>query len=389
MELSNKKNKDKVAIVVVGYNRKEALKRLLYSLSIASYPNNEIPIYISIDASHDVELYEYVDSFEWPHGDKYLNIQNERLGLKNHILKCGDLTRFFRAIILLEDDVFVSENFYDYVLCAINYYYDEDRVGGISLVKSEMGHPSLPTIYMEDGSDSFLKQMPASWGECWTDKQWNGFRCWLTSFRDEMFEESDIPERAKQWRQAWSKYYMAYLVATHRYFVYPYVSLTTCFGDAGEHAKSMSTISQTNLLVGTKEKYFFRPFDKMTKYDVYGVNESIYKWIGIPKEDLFVDWYGQYNNTRGCKYLLTTIKLPINPVRTFALVMRPIELNVKYNIPGDEIFLYDTKSEVVNYHKNSLPTSLAYYYLQSFNFRLLVNYVTEGCASILKKKIKK
>ena len=70
-------NKEKVAIICVGYNRIKSMKRLLGSLLKAVYP------------SKDTELYEYVKEFEWPFGRKYVNIQEKRLGLKDHIYQCG------------------------------------------------------------------------------------------------------------------------------------------------------------------------------------------------------------------------------------------------------------------------------------------------------------
>ena len=58
----NTLNKDKVAIVVVGYNRIKSIRRLLNSLLVAKYPNDDVPLVISIDCSGDLELYSYVQA---------------------------------------------------------------------------------------------------------------------------------------------------------------------------------------------------------------------------------------------------------------------------------------------------------------------------------------
>ena len=108
-------NKERIAIVVVGYNRLKALKRLLNSLNDAHYDTNDVPLVISIDASGERALYDYVESYRWLHGDKYVNIQAERLGLKAHIIQCGDLTHYFKAVALFEDDLWVSPYFYHYL----------------------------------------------------------------------------------------------------------------------------------------------------------------------------------------------------------------------------------------------------------------------------------
>lgn len=373
MEITDNRNKDKIAIVVVGYNRIDSIKRLLSSLVAAQYSTNNVPLYISIDASGDRNLYEYVESYRWPHGDKYVNIQKERLGLRKHIIQCGDLTKYFRAIVLLEDDVFVSEYFYEYVSKSVEFYDNETGIGGISLINNEMIYPALPRVVMEDGSDAYLMQMPASWGECWTENQWNGFKEWYENFSDDKFSEVDMPERNKGFKNAWTKYFLAYLIDKNKYFLYPYISLTTCFADAGVHSSNQNTIGQNNLLSGSKH-YHFRPFNDMVKYDVYGINQSIYEWMGYSKSELCVDWYCQNLNMRKCRFILTPAKLNFDVVRTYGLLMRPIELNIKYNIEGDNLYLYDTIRGDATSYGQPLPLSLAFYHLRNFNMKLVARY---------------
>jgi len=378
-------NKDKIAIVAVGYNRLKSMQRLFYSLNNAQYDHDDIPLVISIDCSGDTELYDYVKEFKWSHGTKYVNIQEQRLGLKNHILQCGDLTRFFRAVIILEDDIFVSEFFYRYVEQAVDFYYDEDRVGGISLYQNEvMGN--LPVIYMKDGSDTYLKQAPASWGECWTDKQWNRFREWYKCFKDEEFTILDIPEHIKQWAKAWSKYYYAFLKETNRYFVFPQVSHTTCFADAGENSSASSCLGQANLLMG-KPEYQFNRFDDMVRYDSYDDNEAIYNWLRMTPDELCIDFRCNKVNIKKCRYLLTPAIKNFKVIRRFAMSMRPIELNIKYGIEGQDIFLYDTFDGNANAIEKALPLTIAFYHLRSFNFGLLKNYVLSFYKDAIKRKM--
>lgn len=372
MNIDDIRNKEKIAIVAVGYNRIDSMQRLFMSLSVAQYPNNDIPLYISIDASGDEELYDYVRNFEWNHGDKYVNIQQERLGLRKHIIQCGDLTRYFKAVVILEDDIFVSEFFYDYISKAVDYYGNDSRIGGFSLYQNNM-KGLLPVCFLQDGSDAYLKQSPASWGECWTEQQWNGFKEWYDQFDDTRFSVIEMPEYIKKWKKAWSKYYMAYLIETNRYFVFPQISHTTCFGDAGEHSSMRSTYGQANILCG-KRDYCFRPFDEMVRYDLFGANEDLYFWIGIDKTEIVVDFYALNDRLGKRRYLLTPAKLSYPVVRSFSLEMFPIELNVKYNIQGDGLYLYDTGCKSLQSNKLNLPLQLAYYYLKGFDIRLLARY---------------
>ena len=94
-----KEDKSKVAIVVVGYNRLHGLKRLLENLNSCNYPDYDVPLIISIDASGNEEVYNLAKKFNWNHGTKYVNIERERLGLKKHILQCGSLTRFLKLLL--------------------------------------------------------------------------------------------------------------------------------------------------------------------------------------------------------------------------------------------------------------------------------------------------
>lgn len=376
--------KDKVAIVAVGYNRLTSMRRLLSSLDRAKYPNNEIPLIISIDCSGDTDLYAFVQAFEWHHGPKYVNIQEERLGLLMHVMQCGNLTKYFKAVILLEDDIFVSEYFYYYTIAAVDYYYNDDRIGGISLYRNEMGG-TIPVALPQDGKDVFLRQSVASWGECWTDKMWAGFEQWFSVESNHDLTPVDMPVYIKGWKKAWSKFYMAYQIVNNKFFIFPSVSLTTCFSEEGVHGGD-STIGQVTLLSGEKN-FKFVPFEEMTCYDIYGTDSRVYDWLGIPKSDLMVSFRAFSINSQGKRFILSPYSYPYNVKRSFALSLSPIELNIKYQLDGDGLFLYDT-TQPAKARKNP-PLSIAYYYLKNFDIRLMARYVIDYTYKALARKIKR
>lgn len=380
-------DREKVAVVVVGYNRLKPIQRLFSSLLRADYGGKEVPLVISIDCSNDETLYNYVRNIDWPYGNKYIRIQEKRLGLKDHILQCGDLTQYFRAIILLEDDIYVGEFYYDYTLQALDAYEKEDIIGGLSLYAHEMGAIGIPVTSYNDGSDAYLRQNVASWGQCWTTAQWQKFKMWYDAFSDEDFETIDMPETMKQWKSSWAKYYNAYLVDTKRYFVYPYLSHTTCFGDAGEHFEKMSMAGQVGLSMGIKN-YFFKPVNEMVRYDIYWTNEDIYDWIGIPKNEICVDWYNQSRNYRKCRFLLTSLELPYKIVKKHGLFLRPIELNVKYEIEGNGVYLYEISNSKYTPKKIFYSSSFIEYNIRSLNSTLLYKYVIEHVIYRVKRKIR-
>ena len=384
--IDNISNSEKIAIVAVGYNRLGSLKRLFSSLLQAKY-STEVPLVICIDNSGCQDIYNYVNSFEWPFGEKYVFIQKERLGLKNHILFCGDLTKYFKGVIILEDDIYVGEGFYSYTKDAVEYYDSDSRIAGISLYRNEMDG-NIPIDYIQDGIDVYLIQSVASWGECWTRKMWKPFREWYNRLEDQSLSKYDMPQYIKNWPRAWSKFYIAYLIETNRYYVFPNVSLTTCFSEAGEHGRK-STIGQVVLLSQNK-KFEFKPFEDLTKYDVYSGNLDIYKWLNIEPDNLAIDMRGDNSNFKQARYIISPFSYPYKIVRSFALSLRPIELNIKYNIEGDGIYLYDTNEPVNTNGSNQIPISIAYYYLKTFNIKLLARYVYDyGKDAIFNKTIKK
>ena len=387
-ELDKQTYKEKIAIVVVGYNRLGGISRLLDSINHAYYDIEDVPLVISIDASGNKDLYDYVRQFEWKHGDKIVNIQEERLGLKKHIFQCASLTKFFKGIVLLEDDLFVSPNFYHYCDSCLEKYGSCSDVAGISLYSEEInGYVGFPFQPYQNEYDVYAWQTVCSWGQVWNVRMWNGFSSWLIQWNED-FESIDMISDIKKWTRAWSKYYYAYMIQNNKYFIYPYQSLTTNFNDAGgEHGGGNASIVQVSLLQG-KRNYIFGEFENLVKYDVYGQNKAIAEWLGIPLNDLTVDYYGLKDVYRG-HYVLAPFHLPYKLVRSYSLSLRPWELNIKYGIEGGDIHLYYKEDEDTPAPQNRIfPYGFAAYYLRGFNFRTLLKYTKKKLVTAIKRRLK-
>lgn len=383
------KDSDKVAIVVVGYNRLRSITRLLQSLCAAQYPSQEIPLVISIDCSGNRELYKYVEDFQWPHGTKYVYIHEERLGLIGHIYQCGDLTSLFKAIILLEDDLVVSPVFYSYVLQALDMYGTDSRIAEISLYKNNSnGYVGLPFDNIQKGYDVFLMQDVCTWGQCFTLNMWSLFKKWLDLHDEEYIENIDMPSIIKNWTRAWSKYYNAYVVDTNKFVLYPNISLTTNFSDSGEHGGDNNTGVQVNLLQDDFQ-YRLANFDLLDKYDIYSNNLCLYDCLGLSSSETSLDIYGFRDSSSYKRYILTTRQLPFVAIKSFALNMRPIELNVVYNVSGTGLFLYDSTQYVGSSKKQKFNEAVITYFLAGFNKRLLLNYIIRYVKKTILVKITK
>lgn len=335
-------NQSKLAIVVVGYNRIGSIKRLLHSLETAHYSSNDIPLVLSIDCSGDEGLYQYVRDYNWPFGEKYVNIQKERLGLKRHIFKCCGLSKYFKGVIILEDDSYVAPYFYYFTESAVDKYGKDDLVCGISLYLSHTNeYVNLPFTPYRNGADVFLHKEVQTRGECFTYHQWKKFEEWLPDNENRDYSEVYMPERIKHWERAWSKYYYAYMVESGTYFVTPYTSFVTNMGAVGEHTGEVSNIAQVALEWG-KKNYFMPDSSTLVRYDSFVCNEAVYEHLGIPQSELCLDFYGFNDNILHRRYVLSYKPLPFKVIKTFGLHVYPLEANVLMNIEGEGLFLYDT-----------------------------------------------
>ncbi|SVB80207.1 uncharacterized protein METZ01_LOCUS233061, partial [marine metagenome] len=183
-----------LAIVVAGYSRLDSVIRITSSILASSYSKDNITLYYSLDYSkHQDSILKYLDTVTWRYGDVEVIVHPSRLGLREHILKCGDLSQNHDAIILLEDDLYVSKDFYNYATQSLNFYKDETRVAGIALYAAQFIEiHEMSFMPLKYKWDSYFMQIPCSWGQVWTKEQWNRFRDWYNQNNtDEIFRKKN------------------------------------------------------------------------------------------------------------------------------------------------------------------------------------------------------
>lgn len=330
----------KIAICCVAYNRIDSLTNLLDSLTKAYYPH-EVTLVISIDYSgkNDVEL--FARNYQWKHGMKQIIAHEKNLGLRNHILSCGDLLKDYDAVIVLEDDVVVAPSFFYFTEQCVEKYKDDDAIAGISLFNFPLNHYSqMPFYPLRTDSDVYLMKIAQSWGQVWMKKSWKAFREWYDNNNGEFDVMPHLPEVICRWpKSSWLKYHVRYCIENDKYFVYPYCSMTTDNVVPGVHCRTVTTYEQAHLLYGLKQEFVLKP---MMRYDGFFENEAIPEWLGIAARDICVDFYGRKKNRQNKRYWLTCELLPYKIVKQFALQMKPFEWNIIKNIEGNDLFLYDT-----------------------------------------------
>lgn len=351
-----------VTIIVVGFNRLNSLKRVLKSLLGVNYLNDKVRLIISVDKSDDNDIYDYIENFEWFFGEKIVIIQKNKLGLRNHILKCGDLSQKYGNIVILEDDIYVSPLFYKYVKGALKYYEYDENIAGISLYNPEWNQYSNRGFNnLADDKDTYFIQCSQSWGEAWTKNQWKKFKEWYDENKDKKIKTDKLPNNIILWPEtSWLKYHMKYILEKNLYFVYPKISLSTNFMDQGQHVKIESNSYQSSLLSFKDEEFRYSNFsESKIKYDIFFEYEFLYNYLDIDKKELTIDLYGCKKEIK--RYWLTTKKENYKIIKKFGLNFRPQENNIIFKNVGNDIFLYDTSLKNKNKFNKKLNQKIYRY----------------------------
>ena len=324
------------AVVIPAFNRPKSFLRLLRSLEIGNYPiNNSIELIISIDGGGDYEVLQIAKEFNWKFGTKTIIEHRENLGLKNHIIYCGDLTEKYGSIILLEDDLVASRDYYIYAYKALEFFSDEINVGQISLYAYDRLEDSLMRFYpLKGDSDCYFIQWASSWGQAWSMDQWKEFKNWYKKNENKKSIFAALPSFIKSWGEhSWKKFFISYLVSSNKYTVFPYHSLTSPSGAAGvNHNEYSLPMHQSSLCTGVNRQYNFKKFQaSFLKYDVYFEPEKALidgitqKFINYNFE---CDFYGTKNFEKIESEYLFSIRNCTNPIHSFDCKVFPLELNL-------------------------------------------------------------
>lgn len=338
---------ESLAIVAIAYNRVHSLERLLTSLLRANL--QDTPLVISIDKSETTAVEDFADSFAWPYGKKVVIRHDKRLGLREHILSIGSLLNKYEALIVLEDDIVVSPDFYDFAVSAWNFYKNDSHIAGISLYNYQFNYQTFePFEALKNGYDVYFMQIAMSWGQVWMRNSWNEFYDWYLENKCKDLQNIEGTYCFKEWgKNSWLKFHIAYCIAKNKYFVYPYNSYTTNCADKGDHVQSNLFVYQTSLVWGNKKngEYSFPTFDKGVVYDSYNENKALYSILNMKESDLTLDLSDNNKELFQKRYLLTTKDLNFRVVKSYDLQYHPIELNIIMGSVGEGIYLYDTQSK--------------------------------------------
>lgn len=335
-------------VVVLAHRRPDSLRRLLGSLQLLNSAQGT-PLVISVDGNGADEVHSIAEAFEWPFGEKEVLRHESQMGLREHVLSCGDLTEEYGDVIMLEDDLVVSPQMLVFARQCVDAYRGDTRVAGVSLYSPQFSEPAqLPFMPMLDGNSVFFAQVPSSWGQVWTRSQWHQFREWYSEHaaHSDLERIDSLPPIYKSWPQSsWKKYFAGYLAAEEKYFVYPRHSLSTNCGDAGVHLSGGTGLFQVPLVYASSPYTFGGIEESLAVYDAFWepLADRLKRLCPVLSGAEFeVDLYGKkpYHNlkqahtltTRGCS----------TAMQTFGRLLQPVEMNLALVVPGAEIALART-----------------------------------------------
>jgi hypothetical protein len=237
---------------MVAYKRHEQIIKNLINLNKKKVDLN---IIVSIDWSEDqLRIVRYIEALSLD-----LNIEiikhDKNLGLKKHILSCGDLLveRDYFSLIVIEDDIELSPFFDGYVHSALPLC--DTNIAGVSLYSYDICElNSLCFRPFNDGYDNYFMQFPSSWGQLWTQPMWIDFRYWLEVNDCDYFNDKRLPDAVNNWpKTSWKKHFLRYMVDQDKYFMYPRISLTSNTGADGSNHNSIYDKYKVDILNGNKK----------------------------------------------------------------------------------------------------------------------------------------
>lgn len=379
-----------IALVAVGYNRPDSMLRLLKSLRQADYGTDAVSLIVSIDkGQRQDEIRLLAEQFEWPSGDKHVRAYSQKQGLKPHILQCGDLTKEFDAVIVLEDDLTVSKGFYAYARQCIEKYGNNPKIAGISLYRHKMNPGNrMPFDVDEDPNDVYFMQVAQSWGQCWTAQMWRGFREWLVDENQPIEDDGCLPAYVCAWDgKSWLKYYDRYVEETGKFYVYPYKSLTTNNTEAGTHSIETNSDFQVPLL-SRSMIYRLPELSEGLCYDAFFERMGLADKI-LPELDgkKLLDLQGIRTKFLDARYLISVQRLPYKVLKTFSIQYRPIEVNVLMQEEGTGIYVYDL-SQPSNPPKDYDDYRLIAYYSRGLTWQKALRFARRRLRIKLKRMLR-
>lgn len=331
-------------IVIPAFRRDTSLKRLLNSIREAWFPEPPV-IVISLEGGATQKVLDVAEEFKRSFPNVFLKKHDKCLGLRRHIIECGDHALTDGSVIILEDDLWVDRYFYYFAVQALDDYAENENVAGIALYSPQFSEISqLPFIPIHNGYDTYPMRTPCSWGQAWSAAQWKQFKDWYQNTNESNLRKIEgLPESVKNWPESsWKKYFAGYICVKSLYFVYPYQPYATNCSDAGG-THIVGGTDQFQVTLADQMRVFpilrFAPVEKTNavSYDSYMEcsGDVVFRALKMSRDEVEIDLHGSkpLSLLRLRKFALT-IRSASAVEREYPLAFRPPEMNLLFAGPS-------------------------------------------------------
>jgi len=251
-------SKPAMTICLLTMDRLRALKRLCEAIKVAEYDNQRVDVIFSVDVrNHDPPhqgVKEFIEGYQWPHGEKKINIHTKNQGLFwQWINTCDAVKSEEDYVIVLEDDMDVVPGYFKYIMKIKDTYFKKcDKIAGVSLQRLTWRPSKHDQAFVcENGHNPFASLLVGTWGHLINPVFWLDFQAWVRDKRDN--EPSYYPRvpglvmddwygafisQGTQWNM-WSMWHIKYCDEFKWYSIYPNLAekrtLGTTWTEKGLH----------------------------------------------------------------------------------------------------------------------------------------------------------
>ena len=229
----------------------------------------------------------------------------------------------------------------------VNVYNRPGALARLLAALQAATHPVDALVPLAGGSDAFFVQVPYTQGLAFTSAQWARFQARRRTPQAVAAPSAPLHEAWSHFdREDWFQLLARFVISSDRYFVFPRVSHTTGWGDAGTHFTQASRFFQVPLQ-RSQQTYEFRALD-----DAWAVYDSFFELQPdrlnrltdqLRGYDYAIDLYG-IKSRQNLRSANTLTSRPCHRyIASFGKTLWPVEMNIVARVPGEDIHLCRTE----------------------------------------------
>ncbi|KAL4237218.1 hypothetical protein ACF0H5_001936 [Mactra antiquata] len=229
------RGKVNLRVIIITFNRPQALKRLLRSLDWAVYNGENVIVEVWIDRDKESgnfskETLDVARSFTFTNALCEIRIHPKHVGIKGQWLTTWRAYDFLREIlVILEDDLTVSKYFYKWLKLVHQKYGQWSNVSGFTLQGNSVRHSDGECcLNVKSTKKVFLYSTIGTSGFSPNNKNWKMFKTWLANLKKRQEGVPLVPNHVSSWwyqtgrnDSMWEMEYLYYTWKHKEFTIYP------------------------------------------------------------------------------------------------------------------------------------------------------------------------